>query len=247
MSRLVFGRPDLLGHRDVVACEDGSIRVRLLPKSEADDIIRRGHYSGSVVWSSSFHFGVEYGGKTIGALQYGPAMNPASGGRVVRDCAPGEWLELNRMWLSDDRPENCATRAVSFSLRLLQKLRPQLTWVQSFADSRCGKLGAVYQAASFLYLGSHESTFYEIDGQWFHKSMKGRAEVDKRGWWSGPKVAFFRANEHRATPHVFTQYRYVKLLDRRVARRLLLEPQPYPKPHPIACDMDEDCGCSEVA
>jgi hypothetical protein len=245
---LLYGDPDLFGKRPVTACSDGEVLVRAIPKAQADEAIRAGHYSRSVVWSSSLHFGVFVGGAFVGALQYGPAMNPASGARVVEGAEVDEWLELNRMWLAPEKPANCATRAISYSLRLVRAARPRVEWVQSFADSRCGKAGAVYQAASFVYCGSHESTFYEIDGEWFHKSMMGRKPVDKRGWGCGPRIAYFLANAHRATPHTFTQYRYLRFLDQRARRRLLLPSMPYPKPHAVACDMDDDCsGCTEAA
>ena len=246
---LVHGSPDLFGKRPVEGCSDGDVTVVEIDKDEADRVMRAGHYSRSVVWSSSLHFGVMHLGQLTGVLQFGPAMNPASGGKVVEGTQPGEWLELNRMWLAPGRPENCATRAISYALRLVRLRKPAVQWVQSFADERCGKLGAVYQAASFLYCGFHESTFYEVDGEWFHKSMKGRAAVDKRGWGSGPKIARFKAVEHRAVPHVFRQFRYVRFLDQRARKRLLLPVLPYPKPertHAIDCDMDDDCtecGC----
>lgn len=210
------------------------IRVEPIPKREAEAIIRAGHYSGSVVWSSCIHLGVFFGRRRIGALQFGPGMNPASGGKVVRDTKPGEWLELNRMWLDDDKPPNTATQAISQAVAHIRRARPEVQWVQSFADERCGKRGAVYQAASFLYLGSHRTTFYRLDGEWFHKSLLNRPPVDKRGWGSGPKAARFAAGKDRAEAFVFEQYRYLRPLRRDVMRRLLLPVLPYPKQNAAA-------------
>lgn len=224
----IWGEPDLFGKRKIVGFGDDSVQVMTSAKDRADEIIRAGHYSRSVAWASKFHFVVTSMGATIGALQYGPAMNPASGARIVAGAQPDQWVELNRMWLSEDKPSNCASRAVSFSLAILKMTQPRLMWVQSFADSRCGKLGAVYQACSFLYLGSHQTTFYLLDGEWFHQSMMGRAAVDRRGWGCGPKIERFLRHAGRAVPHRFTQYRYVKFL-RGSPRRLLLTPLAYPK------------------
>ena len=228
---MVWGHPDLLGERRAEAVEwpDG-LRVCAIDKAIADRLIREGHYSRSVVWSSSVHVGVYFGGAIIGALQFGPAMNPKSGDKVVAGTTVETFLELNRMWLADEKPTYCASRAISGALRLIRHWRPRVEWVQSFADERCGKFGAVYQACSFLYCGSHESLFYEIDGQWFHKSLLNRPEYDKRGWWQGPKAAWFNANKHRATTHKFRQFRYLHFINARAKRRLLLTPQPYPKP-----------------
>lgn len=227
----VLGEPTLFGQPEVVGYSSGEVEVRSIHKDDADKIIREGHYSGSVSWSSNLHLGVYVAGDLIGAMQYGPAMNPASGPNVVAGSTTDSWLELNRLWLSDDKPPNTTSRAIACSLRLIKATRPKVEWIQSFADERCGKWGGVYQACSFLYCGEHTGTFYEIDGTWIHKSMLQRPGVDKRGWRAGPRVAWAQANQHRATEHTFRQFRYVKLLRPAVRKRLLLPVLPYPKPN----------------
>lgn len=222
--------PTLFGLPPVVGAQSGPISVRIIDKDQADAIIRAGHYSGSVVWSSNVHIGVYNDDHLIGCLQFGPAMNPASGQKVVADSTPETWLELNRMWLSDAKPANTASRAIAGALKVIRNVKPRVEWIQSFADERCGKLGAVYQACSFLYCGEHLARFYEIDGTWIHKSMLDRPAVDKRGWRSGPKVAWAKQNVDRAVAHDFHQYRYIKILRRGVRSRLLLPVLPYPKP-----------------
>ncbi len=59
--------------------------------------------------------------------------------------------------------------------------------------------------------------------------MMDRPSVDKRGWRSGPKVAWAKQNRDRAERHEFRQFRYIKFLDARARRRLLLPVLPYPK------------------
>jgi hypothetical protein len=222
--------PDLFGRRDVVGWDTGEVSVVVAEKARVDDLIRRLHYSGSVVWSSSVHLLVYVGGDVVGALQFGPAMNPQSGARIVRGATADSWLELNRMAFVAERPENCGTRAISAAIRCLRHIRPSVEWIQSFADERCQKFGAVYQAASFLYCGEHRSTFYELDGEWFHKSAWNRAPVDKRGWGCGPKLERFNRERDRATRVEFRQFRYIRCLTRRARKNLLLPVLPYPKP-----------------
>jgi hypothetical protein len=218
---VLFGEPPVRG------MVKGALRVEVIPKATADAVIREGHYSGSTCWASSHHFGVYHGGELIGALQYGPLMNPASAGNIVQGSTPEQALELNRMWLSDEKPANTATRAISWSIRLIRLRYPTVEWIQSFADERCGKLGAVYQAASFLYCGEHVGTFYELDGEWFHKSAIDRR--DSRGWGIGPKLSRFNRERDRAVEHRFRQFRYIRPLTRRARRNLMLPALPYPK------------------
>lgn len=230
MTAVILGDPDLFGVHPIVGMRSGAVEVRGIHKDEADTIIRAGHYSGTTAWASNLHLGVFLDGHRIGAMQFGPAMNPASGANVVAGSTTDSWLELNRLWLDDDKPPNTGSRAIACALRLIRHQRPRVEWVQSFADERCGKLGGIYQACSFLYCGAHESTFYEIDGVWIHKSMLQRPGVDKRGWRAGPRVAWAQANADRAVAHTFRQFRYVKILRPSARRRLLLPVLPYPKP-----------------
>lgn len=101
-------------------------------------------------------------------------------------------------------------------------LRPH-TWVQSFADERCQGLGVVYQACSFLYLGSHTSPFYELDGEVYHKLLlTAHLKSGKRG-------AYLRANLERAKLHKLRQFRYVRFLKTDWIKRLRMPILPYPK------------------
>lgn len=105
-------------------------------------------------------------------------------------------------------------------------LYPSVEWVQSFADERCGRAGVVYQASNFDFIGSHESTFYELDGEWYHEITMNAI---KRG---GQRGVYLRANKERAVVHKFNQYRYIRFLNKRARKRLntkLFKVQPYPK------------------
>ena len=231
-GELSYFPPDLLGDCRDHGVTDGRLLVAWSDKETVDPIIRANHYSGTTVWSSFAHFVVfdRDSERVIGALQYGPPMNPAASSRIADGLLPNQLAELNRMWLDDAKPPNTASRAIAFSVRLLRRQRPFLRAIQSFADSRCGKLGAVYQAASFVFLGHHDTTFYELDGEWFHKSALGRKDVDKRGWRCGPRISRFNRDAHRATQHTFRQYRYLRCLDTRLIKQLKLPILPYPKP-----------------
>lgn len=235
LGRLVHGPiwsdPNLFNQRTALGWRlKGGVSVLACEKSEADEFIRRWHYSGSVVWSSSEHFTVVHDSVTIGALQFGPAMNPQSGARIVAGSTADSWLELNRMAFTDARPENCGSQAIAGALRVLRHTRPSVEWVQSFADERCKKFGAVYQAAGFLYCGEHRAMFYELDGEWFHKSAWGRAAIDKRGWGCGPRLKRFNEHRDRAKPVTFRQFRYIRCLTRQARLNLLLPALSYPKP-----------------
>lgn len=217
VPRYIFGNDDIAGWGD------RWFYVAIVPRCVAVDMIKRNHYSGTVVNNSYLHLGIFMDSVLVGVMQWGYALNPASTGHIVLGSTSTDYLELNRMWLDDVAPRNSESRAISYAVRYIRKAMPHVKWLQSFADGRCGRLGVVYQAASWMYLGYHNAMFYELDGQTYHKiAMTAATRGGRRG-------AFLRANADRATSRQWRQYRYVKILYRPWQRRLLLTPLPYPK------------------
>jgi len=98
-----------------------------------------------------------------------------------------------------------------------------VAWIQSFADERCGGLSAVYQAANFLYIGSHKCSFYELDGETYHDML---LTTHKK---SGQRGEYLRQNIDRAEKHTLRQFRYIYFLKRDWMKRLNMKVQPYPK------------------
>lgn len=200
--------------------------VAQIPCATARSVIIEHHYSHRVVNNSYLHLGVFREGAFEGVLQWGYALNPARAGKVVANTTQGQYLELNRMWLSDDAPRNSESRAISYALKFIRRACPSVAWVQSFADERCQGLGVVYQACSFLYLGFHESPFYELDGEVYHKLLvTAHLKSGKRG-------AYLRANLDRARKIMLRQYRYIRFLKTDWIKRLRMPILPYPKRQP---------------
>ncbi len=225
-SRVLI-KPDIIKYNgSVVGYGSPELRVETIPVWLARAIVVNKHYSGRFVNNSYLHLGVFSGRDIVGVLQFGYALNPASGKRVVEGTGNREYMELNRMWLHDCMPRNSESRAISYSLKTIKLLYPCVQWVQTFADERCGRSGVVYQASNFEYIGSHYSTFYELDGEFYHSIAMNAI---KRG---GTRGEYLRENKERATTHRFRQFRYIRFLNKRARKRLntkLFNIQPYPK------------------
>ena len=197
--------------------------VAQIPSREARAIIIRYHYSRRVVNNSYLHLGVYINGAMEGVLQFGYMLCPARAGKVVADTVQGEYMELNRMWLSDEAPRNSESRTISYAIKYIRRACPSVAWIQSFADERCGGLGVVYQAANFLHLGSHKTAFYELDGDVYHEML---LTTQKKG---GTRGVYLRENIERAEKRVLRQFRYIYFLKRDWMKRLNMKEKPYPK------------------
>ena len=197
--------------------------VAQIPAKCAREIIINNHYSKRVVNNSYLHLGVFIEGKQVGVLQFGYALNPRKVGHIVKDTAIGEYLELNRMWLSDEAPRNSESQAIAYAIRYIKKVMPMVAWIQSFADERCGGWGVVYQASNFLYCGFHYTKFYELDGNTYHEML---LTAHAKG---GGRGRYLRKNLHRAVKHKLRQFRYIFFVKNYWRSRLRFPVLPYPK------------------
>lgn len=124
------------------------IQIKLIDSQSAMNIVRLHHYSGKTINNSQIHFGVFLNGILQGALQFGPSIDKR---RMAQNLNIGmnEFLELNRMALSDACPVNSESRSIGICLRMLKKQYPFLKLIISFADAcQCGD-GTIYRASGF--------------------------------------------------------------------------------------------------
>lgn len=126
------------------------IRVAAIPAKDANELMRKLHYSHKVVVNSQLHLGVFLGTRLEGALQFGPSLDRRKLLGLVSGTEWNGFLELNRLAFSDNLPRNSESRALGVALRLIRRQYPQIDWIVSFADAtQCGD-GTIYRAAGFL-------------------------------------------------------------------------------------------------
>lgn len=129
------------------------IRVAPIKAADANNLVQRVHYSGTVVQNSQLHLGVFLGDSLEGAMQYGPSLDKRKMQGLVEGTNWNGFIELNRMAFSERLPRNSESRAIAVAMRLLRKSYPHLEWVMSFADgTQCGD-GTIYRASGFVLTG----------------------------------------------------------------------------------------------
>jgi len=238
---IMSAQPSLFGQPDVIGFGDAAFCVREMPRDKANAIIQRNHYSRKFYSATYIHLGVYIDGDLHGVLQFGYAMNPASAGSVVTGTALDEYLELNRMWLDDFAPHCSESRALSAAIKFIRRKYPKVKWIQSFADERCGKFGAVYQASGFRYFGEHDAVFWELDGVVYHNSLMTRDRALSKS------AAVLQDGRDRATSSSLRQFRYLYFMAPRFAKGVKLREQPFPKPNAARqWDTPAPTGLSEV-
>jgi hypothetical protein len=134
------------------------IDLRVIPRHEADECVRRWHYSGKTYSKSTLHVGVFYEGRLMGAIQCGEGVCTPFMAHVVTGTTSDTYIEINRMALSDMLPRNAESRALSVLWRIIARERPLVEWVVSYSDAtQCGD-GAIYRAAGMLLTQCRRNT-----------------------------------------------------------------------------------------
>jgi plastocyanin len=198
--------------------------VQQIPSAETHDWLLRKHYARripSITWA----FGLFDARMTLqGVCTFG---TPASSTLLKGVCGE-QWstnvCELNRLVINESNVKNLASFFVSKSMALL----PYPKIVVSYADTKLGHHGYVYQATNFIYTGlstrfidpvitGHEAKHHATMAHGMSK-----AEVDAK---YGDKVQWVeRSRKHR----------YIFLHGNKSQRRAMLadlryKQNPYPK------------------
>lgn len=197
------------------------IRVAPIARKDADALVKRVHYSGTVVLNSQLHLGVFLNGRLEGVMQFGPPLDKRKAQALVTGSGWNDFIELNRMAFSDRLPRNSESRAISVAIRLIRKAYPHIRWILSFSDgSQCGD-GTIYRASGFVLTGikRNNSCWRNDAGHVISRTTvtKGPGAVN-----GGASMKAYRDAGYKPIPGF--QMRYVFFIDP-MARALLSVPE----------------------
>lgn len=217
--------------------EAKKIVIAPVSKREADEVIKRLHYSGKVVRNSQINIGVFYNGELLGALQFGPPLDKRKALGIVAGTEWNNMIELNRMALDDSLPRNGESRVIAMAAKILNKRMPSLKWILSYSDAtQCGD-GTIYRASGFVLTGiKKNSDLLEINGVVTHKvSLASTPHKEIPGTGVSFSEAFAGKSVGASTVaktfggNVLAGYqlRYVLFLDPTWRNRLVPSPIPF--------------------
>ena len=179
--------------------------------------VEKWHYSRTMPVSKKNTFGVWEAGKYIGAIIFSWGANPNLSKPYGLDMT--ECVELVRVALS--LHESPTSKIVSWAVRLLTEQSSRLRLLVSYADTREGHIGTIYQAMNWIYTGTTNPKFdYELDGQILQRrSYTGRN-------FNGTRLRVPLGANKVLSPE---KHRYLYPLDRAMRRQIAPLAQPYPK------------------
>lgn len=231
------------------------IILKPITAKEANELVKKLHYSGKVVQNSNIHIGVFLHGKLEGAMQFGSSLDKRKIMGLVKDTGWNEFIELNRMAFSEALPRNSESRALGIAMKLLKKFAPHIKWVISFADAcQCGD-GTIYRASGFVLTGikkntqiwqapegSRESRTSLTDGrsktvQSEARQILSRLPVTKSKHMENGAASMKQYQEAGFVPLKGFQLRYIYFIDTTYRDRLTVKEIPYDKIKELGASM----------
>ena len=194
-------------------------------KVAADDavvFVKEHHYSRTAD-KGSLRYGLYFGPYLRGVTIYNAAAYSARASIFGAEHA-GLVLHHHRLALDPECPPNSASWFLARAMKMVQRDRPYVKAIITFADAAFGHRGAIYQAlnAKYVGVGARSHIFWTTeDGELVSQenlrglSFRGKkAYAEERGW----------------TQHMSPgKYKYVHLLGKHGTPPLLLPELPYPK------------------
>lgn len=135
--------------------------VQLISCKIAKDYIKKNHYSHGSHNGPSPCYGLFDKDNLIGVLMFATPCSENVRSSVFGKQYKDHVTELHRLHIQDGTPKNTESYFISRCLKQLEKDKPHIWAVLSFADSTENHKGIIYRASNFVYCGmGGKATFY---------------------------------------------------------------------------------------
>ncbi len=199
------------------------LRLDFCSHEAAKHAVRRWHYSRKMPAAKLVRIGVWEEKRFVGAILYGCGANRHLARPFGLESTGA--CELVRVALAPGR-KHPTSKCVAISLRLLRRQSPGLQVVVSYADTKQGHLGIIYQATNWLFVGASAQPYLKVRGKIEHP----RTLYDRYGP-QGQSVPWLRQHVDPRAERVkmLPKLKYVWPFDVALRAKLSEIAQPYPK------------------
>ena len=216
------------------------LRLDFCSHQAAKHAVFRWHYSRTMPAAKLVRIGVWEDGRFVGAILYGSGANR----HLARPFGlkPTEACELVRVALASGR-QHPTSKCLAISLKILKRHCPGLRLVVSYADTKEGHMGTIYQATNWIFLEAANQPYLKVRGKVEHP----RSLYDRYGR-QGQSLPWLRSNvdPNACRVPMPDKLKYAMPLDRRARAQLEAIAKPYPKKNSSVGSIDSDAPTAQV-
>lgn len=208
-----------------------SLIVKPISLQDAKRVVIAKHYMKTFPMGSALHFGI-FDSETMriaGVAVFGySSSTDAKVLGLVKELKKNEYIEMQRLWISDDFGHNAESYVLGLIMSEL-KAKTEIKVVFTHAGGCKHDCGIVYQASSWIYFGKEPCNDFYLTAKGEYKnivaamrfgrvSSKGKTpdDIGRELFGEGSIVKSFR-------------YRYIYPIHKGIRRRLEKIALPYPK------------------
>lgn len=206
-----------------------ALRVAPIDTKDARRIVLAKHYMRTWPQGAKVAFGVLDGSKAVGVAVFGySSATEAKVAKLAHGLARDEYLEMQRLWISDAYGHNTESFVLSKIMKLLRE-QTKVKLVVTHAGGCKNDCGIVYQASAWLYFGSEPCHDFFLTDAGEYKNIVAAmrfGRVDTKG-----KTPQQIGEEVFGPGRIIDSHRYLYAypIHKGIRRRLQRDALPYPK------------------
>lgn len=204
------------------------LRVAPIAMPDAKRVIVATHYMRTFPQGARVAFGVFDGTRVVGVAVFGhSSATEAKVAKLAHDLQRAEFLEMQRLWVSDEYGHSTESFVLARMMRLLRDHGVKL--IVTHAGGCKNDCGIVYQASAWLYFGSEPCRDFFLTAAGEYKSLVGAMRFGR--------VSTKGKTQQQVGEELFgpgrlidsRRYLYAYPTHKGIRRRLSKLAQPYPK------------------
>ena len=218
--------------------------IREITKDEAVEFIHAYHYSKILPRLTKHYLGFFGEDGLIGVVTLGWGTQPKQTIKKILyqdDVATEDYFEIGKMCFAPTLNNNHYSGSHIMSLLVKwMKHNTDVNYLYTLADGIMGKVGYVYQASNFKYLGSFKTTVYrdKKTGEKIHPRSAKQLCIENAEWENKKKVFWLTHDfmEYKGLEKINgLMYRYILPLNKKARKTLSKYPDlEYPKDDDLA-------------
>jgi hypothetical protein len=141
------------------------MEIKSLDIQSATEFVKKYHYSKIMPRLNKYHLGFFEDNILKGVVMLGYGTQPLGTIRKIfhkHELITKDYIEIGKMCFMPDMNDNKSfgSQVISKLVKYVKKNMPEIRFLYTLADGIMGKVGYVYQASSFTYIGSFWTSVY---------------------------------------------------------------------------------------
>lgn len=208
--------------------------VKEVSKQVALELVQKYHYSNTLPKLNKHFVGFFIKDELVGVVTLGWGTRPLHTiQKLFPSLATKDYFEIGRMCMTEAMPKNSESQMISSLCKWIKQHCPQIKILFTWADGMLGKVGYVYQACNFHYVGFFMTDMYMMNGQKIHVRQT-RALLSPNDKRKTVRPTKQQMQEFNIEHYKGKQFKYFKFLcskteKKKLLKELLTPILPFPK------------------